>query len=440
MKNFLKIFFALTLLFAGAPLLFAQAESGADNASAQNMETGQQGGDSVIPGEDEEYPLIADFAISGLKRTKESYMRDLLSPYMGQPADEKTLKSIETTLQAQNLFDEIKVSAAPLFDAESNETTVEISFKEKFSILPIPYGYYSDGSFAIGLFLADMNAFGIHDIFSVGGIYSKTNIMGMTAYVHQPRRPGRFGFSGAFFVSDSTSTHTNAEDYVTLKYKAFSLSTSARLLYKISQTMNASFGAGYSFFNPHESPWMRRTNTGSLSASWSVSKSSWNGYFLSSNALTVSGALLFSDNADFNFAQSASLNGSLQVPLASRFRLINGLASFYGNNLYYPNYVGRRAGGVSVLPSNFTTTKIAGIFSGFEGALVKGKYGMLSIYAFYEVAFTQDWDKSLYVGHGPEAGLRVYLAKIAFPAFSMGASYNITNREFQYSFSGGVSF
>jgi len=32
------------------------------------------------------------------------------------------------------------------------------------------------------------------------------------------------------------------------------------------------------------------------------------------------------------------------------------------------------------------------------------------------------------------------LAKLAFPAFAMGASYNVNEKRFQYNFSGGASF
>ena len=42
--------------------------------------------------------------------------------------------------------------------------------------------------------------------------------------------------------------------------------------------------------------------------------------------------------------------------------------------------------------------------------------------------------------HGPNGGVRFYLAKIAFPALAMGLAYNVTNNYWQFSASMGVSF
>ena len=80
---------------------------------------------------------IVQFDISGLKRTKRSYMDGILNEFLQKPATAQTLKAIETVLQAQNLFDEIKVSARPL---DGTSAAVDISFKEKWTILPMPIG------------------------------------------------------------------------------------------------------------------------------------------------------------------------------------------------------------------------------------------------------------------------------------------------------------
>ena len=71
------------------------------------------------------------------------------------------------------------------------------------------------------------------------------------------------------------------------------------------------------------------------------------------------------------------------------------------------------------------TDQIFGLLTGFEAAVVKAHFGVLSVYGLYEVAAARELNNSTYLCHGPEAGVRLYLAKLAYPAFAMGASYNV---------------
>ena len=149
---------------------------------------------------------------------------------------------------------------------------------------------------------------------------------------------------------------------------------------------------------------------------------------------------MFSDVSEQVFAQTVSVSGEVQRALFDRLRLVTGARGFFSNNLLKTNYVGRGNSAVTLLPTYFMTDQICGLFTGFEAAVVKAKFGVLSIYGLYEVAVARELNNSIYACSGPEMGLRVYLAKLAFPAFSMGASYNINENRFQYSFSGGASF
>ncbi len=364
-----KFFFAFfTVIF-----LFAQICHSQEYGSAENGQVEGSDGQRVFSG-----LTIKEFCFSGLRRTKEFYLQHLFSSFIGQEASEKNLKAVEATLQGENLFDEVKMAYRPL---SSTEAAVDVSFKEKIAFLPMPYGYYSDGSFLGGLFIMDMNAFGIHDTAVAGGVYSKKRTMGVGAYTKQARFNGRPGFSVSVFAADSNIGQTNAHNETRLTYKAFSFSAGGRLLLKPTVRTNLSFGMGYDLFLPHDSPWIENINRWSAFAGWNFAHSSWNGTFLSTNSISVSGALCFTDNSGYVFSQSVSVAAKVQIPLASRFRMINGFSAFDGNNMYYPFYCSRTAGGVTILPSNFTTTKIAGLYSGFELCVLKMKIGKLSLYS-----------------------------------------------------------
>lgn len=414
-----KSFLFFTLIFIFANLIFPQ------NADSESKQIEAR---------------ISEFNITGLKRTKERYVQNLLSGFIGQPLNQETVKEIHTTLQAQNLFDEIKVTSAPLGSFDSIKVVVNVSVKEKLSFMPLPFAAFSSGNFMAGLFVMDMNAFGVHDNFIVGGLYSSDMIMGMGAYSRHPQKKGDFGFGGNFSVAKRESTYTNGDERKVLEYEAFALGAGARLLYKPTKGTTVSAGVGYDFFNPIDTDFLLKTNVWTTSLGWNISKSSWNGIFLSSSSVSVLGALHFSDNSDFGFGQSVTAQAKTQLPVAQKIRFLGTAMGFYGKDLYFPQYQNRNAAGVSILHNDFRTKEILGLSGGAEFCVLKMNFGMLSLYALYQAAFVQDWDESLYVGHGPEAGLRVYLAKVAFPAISMGGSYNVTNKSWQYSFSLGMGF
>ena len=393
--------------------------------------------DSVPQENASENLSIVQFNIDGLKRTKRSYMDGLLSHYLQKPASKETLKAIETTLQAQNLFDQIKVFAKPIADGQA---AVDISFKEKWTILPMPIGYYTGDTYGAGLFVLDMNAFGQHCMATIGGMYSSSGFMAAGVFQKPPVQKGELGFSLSGNVSKSKRDFANSKNYKVYGYENVFAGARAKLLFKPTNSTVASVGTGYSFLNPIDSPRVSRRNQWSVDASWGISSSSWNGFFLSVNSFSVSGEFLFSDVSEQLFAQSMTFSGEVQQPVCGRVRLITAARGFISNNLLKTNYVGRAKSGVTLLPSAFMTDQIFGFMTGFEAAIVKAKFGVLSVYGLYEVAVARELNNSTYLCTGPEAGVRLYLAKLAFPAFAMGASYNIDENRFQYSFSGGASF
>ena len=393
--------------------------------------------DSVPQEKTNENLAIVQFNIEGLKRTKRSYMDDLLSEFMQKPASKETLQAIETTLQAQNLFDQIKVSAR---ESGPGQAVVDISFKEKWAILPMPIGYYTGDTYGAGLFVMDMNAFGRHCMAAAGGLYSSSGVMAVGVFQKPPVRKGELGFSVSGNFSKGKHDFANSKNYKVFGYESLFAGGRAKVLFKPTNSTAASFGAGYSFFNPIDSPQVERRNQWSVDASWGISSSSWNGFFLSVNSFNVSGEFLFSDVSEQTFAQSLTFSGEVQQPVCGRVRLITGARGFISNNLLKTNYVGRGKSGVTLLPSAFMTDQIFGILTGFEAAIVKAKFGVLSVYGLYEVAVARELNNSIYLCAGPEAGVRLYLAKLAYPAFAMGVSYNVNEDRFQYSFSGGASF
>ena len=94
--------------------------------------------------------------------------------------------------------------------------------------------------------------------------------------------------------------------------------------------------------------------------------------------------------------------------------------------------------------------KIVGGNAGLEIAVAKFSWAMLSVYGDYQLVYTKDFllpgaeenldNKNDYIlMHGPNGGIRLYLAKIAFPALAMSLSYNATKHYWQGAVSLGMN-
>ena len=59
---------------------------------------------------------ITELSIEGLKKTKDSYIRPQFQKYVGKTIEEVSLHEIETTLQAEGIFDKIDVQLSKIDD------------------------------------------------------------------------------------------------------------------------------------------------------------------------------------------------------------------------------------------------------------------------------------------------------------------------------------
>lgn len=383
---------------------------------------------------------VAKINFSGLKKTKEFYIQSKVKKFLNVSVKDFDLHGLETTLQLENLFDDIQIS---MENSGAGEASVEVSVKEKITFIPLPFALYSDSEFMGGIMVMDTNAFGVKDMFVFGGLYSKSSIMGMAMFSKPPKDNGIPGFSASLSTSKNTNIIEDLDKDEVLKYKSTNLNSRLMLTEKIGEFNLLSAGG---FFNSASAkqvddfPEIDSLNSAGLSASWSISKSDWNGWFLSSSGAGVSAdKVLYASKNDYKNGCSLSVNFYIQQPVLERLRFYSAGSAFYGKDLHISSYAGGKSGSVTILPGDFCTKEIAGGNAGLELALVKGKIGTVSVYGDYQVVSTQDYDDEFCFMHGPNGGFKVYLAKIAFPALSMGISYNVTKRYAQFAAALGIS-
>lgn len=378
----------------------------------------------------------------GLKKTKNFYIQSKVKKFLGVKASDFDRHGLETALQLEGLFDDIQISMKEISETEAS---VEVSLKEKITFIPLPFAMYSSSGFAGGLMVMDTNAFGLKNMFMFGGLYSKSSIMGMAMFSRPPQQNGIPGFSAFFSTSKDENTLVNLDDDEVLKYDSVSLSSRISVSEQIGEFNTVSidgFFKSVSASKVKDFQEVDSLNSAGAGLSWQASKSDWNGWFMSSCGAGFSaGITLYSSKSDYRFGKTVSANLRVQRPIsiAERLRFYSAASAFYGKDQHISSCSGGGAGAVTILPGKFRTSEIAGGNAGFEFALFKGKIGTLSVYGDYQAVSARDLDDEFCFMHGPNGGIRVYLAKIAFPALAMGVSYNVTKNSAQFAAAMGIS-
>lgn len=412
----------------------------AENQETENSQNSNNSEGDKIKSQVSKNLTVTKINFLGLKKTKDFYIQSKVKKFLNTSVEDFDLHGLETTLQLENLFDNIEIS---MKEISSGEASVEISVKEKITFIPLPFAMYSDSGFMGGLMVMDTNAFGVKDMFVFGGLYSKSQILGMAMFSKPPKANGIPGFTVSVSSSKNTNTLVNLEKDDVLEYDALSFSSSLAITERIGEFNQISLGGFFKSISTDQVddyPKIDSLNSAGISASYGISKSDWNGWFMSNVGAGVSaGMSLYSSKSDYKYAKTLSANFQFQHPIIDRMRFYSAASAFYGKDQHISSYSGGGAGAVTILPGDFRTQEIAGANAGIELALVKGKIGTLSVYGDYQVVSAQDFDDEFCFMHGPNGGIRVYLAKIAFPALALGLSYNITKHYTQFAAAFGIS-
>ena len=294
----------------------------------------------------------------------------------------------------------------------------------------------------------DVNAFGRKDMFMLGGFFSSSSKTAMASVSKQPKDNGIPGFS--IFVSGSKSSPeiNDLEDDMFFKYEALSCGVGISIIEKIGEHFSFSNGFNFKYLStdddsdfPDAEP--EPIQAVATSLSFGYSKSDWNGIFMSTNSAAISAefGLTDSEDKDFRYPMGFSFSIAEQHPIFTpRLRMYQKISGYYGRKNHISAWKSGSAGSVSILPGSFVTERIIGGNVGFEIAVKKFSWGMISIYSDYQIVYTQNIDDKYKFEHGPNGGARFYLAKIAFPAIAMGLAYNVPHNRWQFSAAMGVSF
>lgn len=391
---------------------------------------------------------VSSIKFTGLKKTKESYMQNLLKDFVGKDSGEINLNEIETILQAEGLFSEISLNFENACGADESENSgdgenaenstaiLNVNLKEKITFLPLPFASYSSDGLMGGFMLMNMNAFGRKNNLIFGGVFSKKMQMGLLMFSKPAGDLKHPGFGTFANFSHKENKITSFDDDTLFEFDSINFRERLNLTEKFSKYFSASIGAEY-FYGHFFKNEMNDYHQWIASTGFNFQKLNWNGWYLVGNGFSAECSAGYS--TDWKIIEGISFRANCQIPIAARNRLIFSAGGTIEANKNAMLQADRGNIGCSIMNSNFKTERIAGAMISMEEALFRHKIATVTLYETYEGAIAEDSDESFVYCHGPGAGLKVYMKQIAFPAMNMGFSYNVNQNFFKFVISIGMS-
>jgi hypothetical protein len=383
---------------------------------------------------------VMAIVISGLKRTQRRVVEQPLQKFIGRDASDVNLDEVYAIVMDTGILDPLSVTIEDAPDGDGK--VLNISVQEKWAFFPIPLiSIGSEGS-SFGGAIMDLNAFGLNDKVIVTGAYSTSGWMAGLIYSNTPDRAGLFGWSVAGFYTTQEREDMDQEKNVYRRFNTNSVSASIGLSYPVTEWLTTNLSLSYqnNVLGDTDAPIRAPTEgaqTIGVGPSVSARHSEWDGYFLSEQSVAIT--YTYGLGIESPSVHSISLRGTYEKSLVPGFRLNARTGVVFAPSATAFFESSPSSAGVDILPSNFSAKNYAGASVGLEKYLLKFSFGTVSALAAYQVVWSEGAVLGHQFDHGVAGAVRLYLSKLAIPAIGFGASYNVSAKLFQFTFSMGMS-
>jgi hypothetical protein len=402
--------------------------------------------------------IIRAFRVEGLTRTKLSVIEPCYLPYIGRPYESFPQEELIQDLRELGIFNpEIKVFPEEVPRAEGSGVYIVIVLEEKWTLLPFPFaGAASDGSVYGGVGLLETNFLGYNKKIYAMGLWSTRGMQGMFGYTDPSLFDSDLGLNLTFGGSINERELVNEKEALWQNYESTDISARGGFTWKLSDFINIGIQAKYlergvnknfeSTFSPPDSARVIQAGPSFQYAD------------LTYGSVLVYG---FSFRAQYEYAHCLTPEGAsyhqYEANLRRQIELPDGhRLGFSASGLYVqdaPLVMESEIGGnmLKTLPDGLIADAAAAAQVNLEFILARFSWGALTAQAAYEAgvfsrrvlrehsSLSEGVDGSSY-SHGPGAGIRVYLAKIAMPALGVDVYYNVRTGTTYSSVSMGLSF
>ena len=376
----------------------------------------------------EDSPRIRAFRVEGLRRTKPAVLEPYYLPYQGRPLSQFSRDALVQNLRSLGIFHLVEVAPVPVAE---EVVDIRISVQEKWTLIPVPVGGATGGGRVYGGFMfMESNLLGYNKKMYGGAILSNIGWKGLLGYIDpkfpDPRTSLLLFFSGGVDRIDNA----DPDGTVFQKYETTGVALRAEIQRRVAGGFSVAAGAEF--------------QEQDLNAGYGPS-------LAPPGEARAWGPTLTLRYQDLYYDRILVYGLSAQVRYEYKFEFdeYSGMGQFYGrisDRLRFglktsltlapdtPRTMELRVSErlFRTLPDGVTADSAAAAEVSLEFTAAEFRWGALTLRAAYEGGLF-DRDGSDPGGtHGPAAGARVYMSRIALPAFGFDMSYGAVTGDFYF--------
>ena len=389
---------------------------------------------------------ITSISVSGLKRTKLKVVEKALQGFIGRETeaqDQDSMKRLSDQVKACILDTEIldPLSVTLLDDPRGEGKILTVELREKWAVFGVPVFFADPTGIVAGGAFYDGNAFGMNHRIALAGLYQTGGLVLTVLYMVPPAGVHNFGGDFNFLYTREERRDSDQKKNTLRRFNSASITAEADLTYQLTETIMAEFSLGYlgrllrDTPNPLEAP-ASGAHIIKPGTEFSIRKSSWDGYLLSEERISLGYA--FGTGLNSPSFHSASLGGVYEKSLVPGFR-----TNFRFGGLFAPHVPvlfesGPGAAEINILPRSFSARHYAGLSLGLEKFLFRFPFGTISFLGSWQMVYSYGPVIKNSFDYGLLGSLFFYMSRVAIPAIGLGAAYNIPADFFQFSFMIGM--
>lgn len=388
-------------------------------------------------------PVINSIKISGLKRTKEKVVRDLIKPVTEESSySEETDEFIIQKLREAGIFNpEILIDVKEI----ENRVDLEIFLKDRWTLIPIPIvSIGGNGSWKAGILGIEGNLLGLNKTLGLG-FFAGSDGLSLLSFFSNPfflQKDLTLSASLSAGLDDTSDLYANED--ILREYQSDTMNLGLGLEYALKKNLflKGSWEYNYSKLRKDQSPGLEIPD---LESTGFTGEIKWKDLYYD---IPYEKGILAKTSYTWNLGLGETDSyPSLEAAFTGSFTPWGGLS---GNDLIQatlrtawgelPVQKEIRLGGTPgtlILPMNkIPVDEFSSSMLSYNLPVWTFKGGILSAKAFYEAGQYKSDSIEREFYYGPGGGLELFINNLAIPAVQMNLGYN--NKTGLYQFSAGI--